>query len=307
MTHSYAIDDNTNFGSINNEAIGISVTSGLTLDQLFAGSGLKYTYTIIDGGQYAGASPVIAVIDLTDGRHVVLYPGWGTRTGDESLQFGDTVATSTADTGTVPVDFVVYDSTFHKTWGSPGSYPAFAGIKTSPNCPIVGTETVTRIAIQHQAANTGETDKVDSMTMVGTPYYFIIVGATGPQGPAGADGAVGPQGPAGPTGATGSSGSTGSTGSTGARGAVGPQGAQGLTGEAGPQGPAGLIGPAGATGATGTGAQGPKGDTGAQGPQGDAGSAGPEGPPAAPLILIGAGVSGGLALIGVLALFLRKP
>ena len=165
-------DDNNNFGSSDNEIVAFLPPAGLTLDGLFVGDGLNYTYTIINGGTYNGASPIIAVIDLADGRHVVLFPGWGGRTGAESLQFGDTVATSTADAGTVPVDFVVYNSAFSKIWGSPGSYPAWIGIKASPGCPVAGNEFVTRIAIQHQGAHTGEIDRINSLTFGGTTSTF---------------------------------------------------------------------------------------------------------------------------------------
>ena len=165
-------DDNPDFGSRDNEAVAFPITSGLTLNDLFAGDGLSYTYTIIDGGAYDGASPVMAVIDLDDGRHVMLYAGWGARTGQNTLTFSETTAYDTG--GNHLVDFVVYDDAHVKIWGSPGSYPPFAGIKTSPSVPITGTEVVTRIAIQHQAANTGETDSLDSLTFSGTTYNFAI-------------------------------------------------------------------------------------------------------------------------------------
>jgi hypothetical protein len=165
-------DDNTNFGSRSNEIVAIGVS--LTLNQIFASAGLKYTYTVLVGGAYSGASPIVAVLDLTDGRYIVLFPGWGARTGLNELQFSETIAYDSCVTNHA-VDFVVYDSTFHKIWGSPGSYPAFAGIKTSPGVPITGTETVTRIAIQHQGANTSETDRLESLAFGGYSFPFIQI------------------------------------------------------------------------------------------------------------------------------------
>jgi hypothetical protein len=165
-------DDNTNFGSRSNEIVAIGTS--LTLDQVFAGDGLKYEYTVIDGGTYGGASPIIAVLDLADGRHIVLFPGWGNRpSGSYYLQFSDTIAYDSG--GNHYVDFVVYDSTFHKIWGSPGSYPAYNGIKTSPSCPITGSETVIRVAIQHQGANTGEKDRLDLLAFGGYSFPFIQI------------------------------------------------------------------------------------------------------------------------------------
>jgi hypothetical protein len=166
-------DDNTNFGSRSNAVVEIGTS--LTLDGIFAGEGLKYTYTVLVGGTYNGASPVVAVLDLDDGsgRHIVLFPGWGDRTGTHTLQFSDTVAYDTG--GNHYVDFVVYDSDFHKIWGSPRSYPAYIGIKTSPLCPITGTETVKTVAIQHQGANTGEKDRVESLAFGGHSFPFIQI------------------------------------------------------------------------------------------------------------------------------------
>ena len=178
VTYSTQItDNNTNFGSEDNEVVAFPITSGLILNTLFAGDGLKYTYTVLAGGTFGGASPIIAVLDLADGRHIVLFPGWGARTGLNELQFSETIAYDSCVTNHA-VDFVVYDSTFHKIWGSPGSYPAFAGIKTSPLVPISGVEVVTRIAIQHQGANTGETDRLDSLAFGVTTYSFAITEGT---------------------------------------------------------------------------------------------------------------------------------
>jgi hypothetical protein len=165
-------DDNTNFGSRSNEIVAIGTS--LTLDKVFADVGLKYEYTVIAGGTYNGASPIIAVLDLADGRHIVLFPGWGNRlSGSYYLQFSDTIAYDSG--GNNYVDFVVYDSTFHKTWGSPGSYPAYNGIKTSPGCPITGNEIVARVAIQHQGANTGEKDRLESLAFGGYSFPFIQI------------------------------------------------------------------------------------------------------------------------------------
>lgn len=173
VTYSTQItDNNTNFGSGDNEVVAFP-TSGLTLNALFAGVGLKYTYTVLAGD---GAPPIVAVLDLIGGRHIVLFPGWGARTGTHTLQFSDSIAYDTG--GNHLVDFVVYDSDFHKIWGSPGSYPAYNDIKTSSGCPIIGTETVTRVAIQHQGANTGETDRLDSLAFGVTTYSFAITEGT---------------------------------------------------------------------------------------------------------------------------------
>jgi len=172
-------DNNHNFGSRDNEVVAFLPETGLTLDDLFAGNGLSYAYTIINGGTYTGASPIIAVIDLADGRHVVLFPGWGARTGGESLQFSDTVATSTSDGGAVPVDFTVYASNFAggAQWSSNAQYGNWnflkaTGSSTGGSLPLGGNEFVTRIAIQHQGADTGETDRIDSLTFGGTIYTF---------------------------------------------------------------------------------------------------------------------------------------
>jgi len=178
ITTTYTVqttDDNTNFG--NNEVVAFAITSGLTLDSLFAGAGLSYTYTVLNGGLWNGASPVIVVIDLLDGRHVILYPGWGTRTGTHTLTFSDTVASDTG--GNNLVEFAVYDAAFSSGWwGSAPGYPAWTGTKAKATCPVVGTEVVTRIAIQHQAANTGETDQIVSLTFSGQTNSFAMVEGT---------------------------------------------------------------------------------------------------------------------------------
>ena len=175
-------DDNTNFGSRDNEAVAATwIPSGLTLDALFAGGGFSYTYTVIDGGLWAGASPVMAVIDLADGRHIILYPGWGGRTGTHTLTFSDTVAADTG--GNNLVDFTIYAPDFSggAQWSSCAEYGNWnylkaSGSSTGGALPLTGTEVVTRIAIQHQAANTGETDRVDSMTICSTTYDFPFEG-----------------------------------------------------------------------------------------------------------------------------------
>ena len=176
-------DDNTNWGD--NEVVAFPIASGITLDELFDDAGLSYTYTVLDGGQWDGASPVIAVIDIDDGRHIILYPGWGTRTGSHSLQFSDTVATCTADSGNVVVDFTIYTSDFQggAQWSSNNQYGNWnylkaSGSSTGGPLPLTGTEVVTRVAIQHQAANTGETDKLDSLTIDGTTNNFAITEGT---------------------------------------------------------------------------------------------------------------------------------
>ena len=177
------IDGNTNFGSTDNELVAFPITSGLTLNDLFAGGGFSYAYTIIDGGAFDGASPVIAVIDLDDGRHVILYPGWGARTGAHTLTFSDTVASDTG--GNNLVDFTIYASDFAggAQWSSNSEYGNWnylkaSGSSTGGALPLTGTEVVTRIAIQHQAANTGEIDRLDSLTFNGQTYEFDIVECT---------------------------------------------------------------------------------------------------------------------------------
>jgi len=148
-----AEDDNTNFGSDSNEAMGVDVS--LTLNELFAGSGLQYTYTVVNGGTYSGASPASAVIDLADGRQIILFPGWGTRTGTYTLEFSETVA---SDTGGTFVDFSLQPSGFGAwLYGSGSTYGDFEFVKGDTSL-LDGTEVVTRVAIQHQAANTGEID-----------------------------------------------------------------------------------------------------------------------------------------------------
>ncbi len=164
-------DDNTNWGSRDNEVVAFS-PSGLTLDDLFAGAGLSYTYTIIDGGLYDGASPIVAVIDLADGRHIILFPGWGNRADGTSytLQYSETVAHDTG--GNSYVDFSLQPNDFSSwLYGSGPTYGDFEFVKGDTSL-IDGTEVVTRVAIQHQAANTGETDKLDSLTFDGTTYNF---------------------------------------------------------------------------------------------------------------------------------------
>jgi len=171
-----AKDDNNNFGSQDNEALGIDYTGeGLTLDQLFSGDGLQYEYTILDGGAYNGASPAMATIDLEDGRHIALFPGWGDRTGTHDLQFSNTVATATADSGNVPVDFVIHDASWSKSWGSQGEYGNWNYLKASGSgssgvLPLTGSEIVTRVGIQHQAANTGAEDQIDSIVVSGETF-----------------------------------------------------------------------------------------------------------------------------------------
>lgn len=165
-------DDDTDFGSQSNEVVGIPV-EGLTLDDIFAGDGLRYTYTIVEGGSYDGASPVIAVIDLASGNHIALFPGWGSRTGTNTLQFSETVAADTG--GNNLVDFVLYSSDFSvKLYGSVScGYGDFAAVKADSS-GLYGTEIVTRIAIQHQAASTGEKDILESLAFGSESYNFII-------------------------------------------------------------------------------------------------------------------------------------
>jgi len=179
ITTTYTVqttDDNTNWGD--NEVVAFPIATGLTLDDLFAGAGLSYTYTVLDGGLYDGASPVIAVIDLDDGRHIILFPGWGTRTGTHTLTFSDTVATCSVNGGSAPVDFSLQPNDFSSwLYGSGPAYGNFADILADTTL-IDGTEVVTRIAIQHQAANTDETDEVVSLTFDGTTHNFAMIEGT---------------------------------------------------------------------------------------------------------------------------------
>ena len=166
-------DDGGIFGSRSNEVVGIPVD--LTLDEIFAGDGLQYTYTVLDGGVYDGAAPIIAVLTLENGWRVVLFPGWGARTGTHTLTFNDTTAYDTG--GNHYVDFVVYRDIFGdqlNRWSSKPSYPGWTATKALPGCPVTGSEKVTRIAIQHQAANTGQRDRLVSLSFAGKSYSFVI-------------------------------------------------------------------------------------------------------------------------------------
>lgn len=172
-----AVNPITDFGLSKNAVCGEQSVS-LTLNQVFAGDGFEYGYTVVQGGTYNGASPIVAVLELSDGRRVVLFPGWGDRTGSESLQFSDTVATSTSDGGAVPVDFVIYDSNFNKLWGSSAQYGNWnflkaSGSSTGGALPLTGSEVVVKISIQHQAANTGEQDRLDSLSFDSQQFKFV--------------------------------------------------------------------------------------------------------------------------------------
>ncbi len=176
-----AKDDNTNFGSSTNEALGIDVN--LNLDELFAGDGLQYEYTVLDGGSFNGAASAIAVIDLFDGRHIVLFPGWGDRTGTHTLEFSDTLSVATSDSGDKVVDFVIYDSSWISSWSSNNEYGNWNFLKASGSStggvlPLIGDEVVTRVAIQHQAANTGQEDQIESMLVNGETYLPDVEGPT---------------------------------------------------------------------------------------------------------------------------------
>jgi len=171
-------DDNTNFGSRSNEIVAIGVS--LTLNQIFAGDGLKYKYAVMVGGTWSGASPIVAVLDLTDGRHIVLFPGWGARTGTHTLQFSDTVAWDTG--GNNKVDFTIYlpDFSGGAQWSSNSEYGNWnylkaSGSSTGGTLPLTGTEVVTRIAIQHQGANTSEKDRLDLLAFGGYSFPFIQI------------------------------------------------------------------------------------------------------------------------------------
>jgi len=165
------IDSTTNFGSVKTEVCGELVLTSMTLDQVFAGNGLTYSYTVVNGGTYDGASPIVAVLNLEDGRHIMLYPGWGARTGQQSLSFGDNVATSTSDSGDVVVDFTIYNADFQggAQWSSNNQYGNWnylkaSGSSTGGPLPLTGNELVTSVTFMTQAANTGEQDTLNGFT-----------------------------------------------------------------------------------------------------------------------------------------------
>jgi hypothetical protein len=171
-------DDNTNFGSRSNEIVAIGTS--LTLDQVFAGDGLKYEYTVINGGTYDGASPIIAVLDLADGKHIVLFPGWGDRPkGSYYLQYSETVA---YDSGANHyVDFVIYSADWVKQWSSVSTTPIYRPFSAVKSTGILnGNEVVTRVAIQHQGANTGEKDRLDLLAFGGYSFPFIQIQDSAP-------------------------------------------------------------------------------------------------------------------------------
>jgi len=160
------------FGKSSHELVTIEPATTYTLDDLFAEDGLQYSYTVLNGGDYDGASPIIAMIHLDDGRHVVLFPGWGSRTGAQSLQYSDTVSKSTVDGGVVVVDFVVYESDFVDRWSNGGSYPAWTATKLLTGCPVTGSEVVASVAIAHQSGGCGESDQLESLSYGSESYVF---------------------------------------------------------------------------------------------------------------------------------------
>lgn len=173
-----AKDDKSDWGQ-QEEIVGFDV-SGKTLDDLFEGNGLQYEYNVLIGGTYSGASPAIAVIDLDDGRHIVLFPGWGSRTGTHTLTFSDTVASDTG--GNNVVDFTIYNADFSggPQWSSNSQYGNWdylkaSGSSTGGALPSgIGEDTVvTRVYIMTQGANTGEKDQIESMLIDGDEYIFI--------------------------------------------------------------------------------------------------------------------------------------
>lgn len=169
-----ATDNNSNFGAPENEAVGIDVN--ITLNELFADDGLQYTYTVLNGGSFSGAAPAMAVITLEDGRRIILFPGWGDRTGTYTLTFSETTASDTG--GNNLVDFEIRDSGMVRLYGSGPTYGDFEFVKTDTDL-INGLESVVRVAIQHQAANSGQVDRIDSILISGalTNYYGTIQAA----------------------------------------------------------------------------------------------------------------------------------
>ena len=173
-----ALDDNIDFGSSANEIVAIVPTAGLTLNSLFSGAGLQYTYTVLNGGQLEGASPVMAVIDLVGGRHVILYPGMGDRDGTHTLQFSDDVASDSGGDGLV--DFTVYASDFQggAQWSSNSEYGNWnylkaTGSSTGAALPISWDDVVTRVSLMTQAGSTGQKDQIESMLIDGVSYTFV--------------------------------------------------------------------------------------------------------------------------------------
>lgn len=158
-------DDGGPFGSESTEGLVIDIATGVTLNDLFAGDGFQYTYEVKDGGDYDGAAPIVAKITIDDGSHVVLYPGWGDRTGEHTLTFSDDTAWDTG--GNNVVDFTVYnaDLTGGAQWSNGGSYPAWTDTKALSGCPVDGDEVVTRIAFMTQGANTGQIDELQSVEL----------------------------------------------------------------------------------------------------------------------------------------------
>lgn len=158
-------DDGTgSFGDPSTQFLSLDLD--LTLDELFAGDGFSYTYTVLEGGIYNGAAPIVAVFELEDGSHIVLFPGWGSRTGEHTLIFSDDVAEDTG--GNNVVDFVVYNDLYGDTsnrWSNGGSYPAWTNTKALSGCPVDGTEKVVRTFFMHQGANTGQEDRLESILL----------------------------------------------------------------------------------------------------------------------------------------------
>jgi len=178
--NSQVADNNAIFGLPHNAVVSFS-PSGMTLNDVFAGNGLIMNFTIANGGTYSGASPAMIVLSLSDGRYVILYAGWGARTGSQSLQFSDTVATSTSDGGNVPVDFTVYNSSLIAAmWSSNNQYGNWnflksTGSSTGGALPLTGSELVTKITVQSQGANTGEIDTINSLSFDSESHNFIQV------------------------------------------------------------------------------------------------------------------------------------
>ncbi len=162
-----ALDDEANWGE--EEVVGLEVDG--TLNELFAGEGLQYTYTVLDGGIHNGAAPAVAVVNLVDGRHIILFPGWGARTGTHTLEFSETVAQDTG--GNTFVDFALQPNGFGAwIYGSGPSYGDFEFVK-GDTAELDGTEEISRVWIMTQGVNTGAEDQIKSMLVKGIEYEFI--------------------------------------------------------------------------------------------------------------------------------------
>ncbi len=170
-------DDQGSFGEESTQFYSEDLFPGTTLDDIFADSGFSYTYNVTDGGAHSGASPLVAVFELDDGRHIVLFPGWGTRTGVNTLTFSDVLAEDTG--GNNVVDFTIYTSDFQggAQWSSNNQYGDWNFLKSTGSSsngalPLTGSEQVVRVFFMHQGAGTGQVDDLLSYTLLDSTTTF---------------------------------------------------------------------------------------------------------------------------------------